>query len=77
MLVLKGVGGGVISPFRVKFIWNRYFPDVQSQRMLGAFRVNDDVQSQRVLRALRVCGDVQSQRICRAFRVTTEIGFSA
>ncbi|AHL23860.1 hypothetical protein [Thermococcus nautili] len=77
-MLLKGVGGGVISPFKVRFIGNRFHSDVQSQKVLRAFHINADVQSQRVLRALRVNADIHSQKmIPHAFRVQTGISFSA
>jgi len=61
-LLITGVGGGVISLFKVRFIGNRF---------------STYVQSQNVLRALRVSDDVQSQRMWMAFRVTTKVSISS
>ncbi|AIU70209.1 hypothetical protein TEU_07620 [Thermococcus eurythermalis] len=76
-MLLKGVGGGVISPFKVRFIGSRFHADVQSQEVLRAFHINADIQTQRVFRALRVNADVQSQKVWCAFHVQTGISFSA
>jgi len=62
MILITGVGGGVISPFRIKLIGNRF---------------STYVQSQNVLRALRISDDMQSQRMWMAFRVTTKVSISS
>jgi len=80
MLILKGIGGGRISDFKVWLIADRSKADLQSQDIIDfAFRQNLDIQSQNIVDfAFRQNTDVQSQNVLDfAFRCSTQFKFNA
>ena len=54
MLLIKGVGGGVTSSFKIVTVGSETLQDVQSQKLWRALGVKTDVQSQKLVLSLRV-----------------------